>query len=247
MQSLSYLETCTLKSWAFYSDIKLSYLACAHPCQERSHSSLTDKSFPSHKLNDGPGEQRGCMCATSGWRRSSLAGLSWSHSAWQIALNPSSWGWAQSGVLNWHLQQAWRLAPVSRSICCTAIRLHLCTRQTCVSWITFKLIWGLCWSDSRPSGAWRKPQLTPQGNPVIHPYHTSFCTLHVSGLFINSNEGIMRHYIRASSRTLIRATDFPLRPPRPTRWGGIYKYVTSVWSALHFTEAWRGDHLRPFY
>lgn len=92
-----------------------------------------------------------------GWRNSSLPGMSWSHSAWQIALNPSSCGWAQSGVLNWHLQQAWRLAPVSRSICCTAIRLHLCTRWTCVSWITFKLIWGLCWSDSRSDEAWRKP------------------------------------------------------------------------------------------
>ena len=74
--------------------------------------------------------------------------MSWSHRAGQIALNPSSCGWGQSGVWNWHLRQAWRLAPVSRSICCTAIRLHLCIQSTCVSWITFKLIWGLCWTDS---------------------------------------------------------------------------------------------------
>lgn len=164
VQWLSFLETCTLKSWAHYPAIKLSYLACAHRCQERFNFSLMDSLFPSKQLHDvllqlqQAGRSALLRCMNCLWLEEQLlSGAPWSHGAWQKSLNPSSWGWVQSGVLNWHLQQAWRLAPVSRSICCTAIRLHLCTRRTCVSWITFKLIWGLRWSDSRPNGAWRKP------------------------------------------------------------------------------------------
>lgn len=58
---------------------------------------------------------------TSFWGKVS-PGVHWSHSVWQIAPNPSSRGWLQAAVLNWHVQQAWRLAPVSWSICCTAIK-----------------------------------------------------------------------------------------------------------------------------
>lgn len=163
------------------------------------------------------------------------SGVSWSHGAWQIALNPSSCGWPQSGILNWHLQQPWRLGPVSRSICCTAISLHLCTQWTCVSWITFKLIWGLCWSDSQPDGAWRKLQLTPQGNPVIHAYHTSSCTLRMSGRFMYNNEEITWHYIHASSLILFWVTDLWLYQSSG-QWHEDSS--TSLWSVFHLIIGW---------
>uniref|UniRef100_A0A3B4TUA8 Uncharacterized protein n=1 Tax=Seriola dumerili TaxID=41447 RepID=A0A3B4TUA8_SERDU len=83
-------------------------------------------SFPSKKLSAAPfttpGRREVCPVRM---HQPPLAGG-------RIALNTSC-DRGQCGVLNWHLQQAWRLAPVSRSICCTAIRLHLCIRQTCVS------------------------------------------------------------------------------------------------------------------
>lgn len=149
---LSFLKTCNLKSSALNPAIKFSYLVCTHLCPV-SHWWIIHL-YPRCWKNELP-----CKHAwtTSGWRRSSLQGCPEDTAHGRAALNLSSWGGARSGVLNRHLRQVWRLDPVSRSICCTAMRLHLCTRRTCVSWVTFKLIWGLCWSDSRPNGAWQKP------------------------------------------------------------------------------------------
>lgn len=121
---------------------------------------------------------------TSGCRRSCLfqGRVSWRHSTWQVALNLSSRGRAQRAVPNRHLRQACRLAPVSRSICCTSARPRHCARRTRVSWVTLKLISGLRGSDSWPDEAWRKPRQMPWENALIRPYHTSFCALHVGAL-----------------------------------------------------------------
>lgn len=131
-------------------------------------------------------------------QKNNLPAKSEAKHGWQEAPDPAWRGWLRACELNWHLRQAWRLAPVSWSICCTAIRLHLCTRPTCVSWITFKLICGLRRSDSRPSGPWLQPQPPSPGNPeliLLIPHSVGF-TLPIS------NGGITQHYIPAFSLTL---------------------------------------------